>query len=419
MRRTASRAQRKLPTTLVVSTRVHRRDVHLVEAHLAFEHAGVVDERSERCRVARRLRRTRAARRASTLTSACSASAVPPDDVDLVDERLCGLGPLEICEGDGVAARRCEPGGGRADAATAAGDEDDGRSRRHVGILESSRPGRPCDGRPSRSTMPPTWPSLLARRCPRSRRSCSRSRRYATPHDLANLQRFGITSANALGVSMANVQKVARAIGRDHATAEALWTSGVYEARLLAAYVDEPAEVTVAQMDRWCRDFDSWGVCDTLCFVLFDRTPHAWRCIDRWARGRPEFVRRAAFALMASLAVHDKASADACSPSDCRWSKRPRLTSATWSARAPAGRYARRDDETKRCTAPPWPWPIALRTRPMPAAAGWGRTPCASSPGRSWRASCSGGALRRSGNGHLPNDVVFEQRRAGAWIDAV
>ena len=133
----------------------------------------------------------------------------------------------------------------------------------------------------------------------------------ATPKDLANLERFGITSANALGVSIANVQKMARAIGRDHATAEALWASGVYEARLLASYVDEPAEVTVAQMDRWCRDFDSWGVCDTVCFVLFDRTPHAWRCIDRWSRGRPEFVRRAAFALMASLAVHDKVAADA------------------------------------------------------------------------------------------------------------
>jgi 3-methyladenine DNA glycosylase AlkD len=132
----------------------------------------------------------------------------------------------------------------------------------------------------------------------------------ATPKDLANLQRFGITSANRLGVSIANVQAVARGIGRDHATAAALWASAVYEARLLAAYVDDPDAVTVTQMDQWCRDFDSWGVCDTICFVLFDRTPHAWRCVDRWAGARPEFVRRAAFALMASLAVHDKVSSD-------------------------------------------------------------------------------------------------------------
>ena len=133
----------------------------------------------------------------------------------------------------------------------------------------------------------------------------------ATPKDLANLQRFGITSARPLGVSMANIQKVARALERNHALAQALWESGIYEARLLAAYVDDPAHVTVAQMDRWCRDFDSWGVCDTVCFTLFDRTPHAWRCVDRWAPARAEFVRRASFALMASLAVHDKEELDA------------------------------------------------------------------------------------------------------------
>ena len=132
----------------------------------------------------------------------------------------------------------------------------------------------------------------------------------ATPKDLTNLQRFGITASRPLGVSMANIQKVARGVGRNHACAAELWDSGIYEARLLAAYVDEPAKVTAAQMDRWARDFDNWAVCDTLCFALFDRTLHAWRCVDRWASARQEFVRRAAFALMASLAVHDKAAPD-------------------------------------------------------------------------------------------------------------
>lgn len=132
----------------------------------------------------------------------------------------------------------------------------------------------------------------------------------ATPRDLANLQRFGIAASQPLGVSMVNVQKVARQVGRDHRTAAALWATGIYEARLLAAHVDEPARVTPTQMDRWARDFDNWAVCDTLCFALFDRTPHAWGRVDAWASARPEFVRRAAFALMASLAVHDKVSPD-------------------------------------------------------------------------------------------------------------
>ena len=52
-------------------------------------------------------------------------------------------------------------------------------------------------------------------------------------------------------------------------------------------------------MDRWARDFDNWAVCDTLCFHLFDRTPHAWRKVEQWSRRKEEFVKRAAFALLA------------------------------------------------------------------------------------------------------------------------
>ena len=123
--------------------------------------------------------------------------------------------------------------------------------------------------------------------------------------------RYGITAAKALGVPMSSIQQLAREIGRDHALAEALWKTGVYEARLLAAYVDEPERVTAAQMDRWARDFDNWCVCDTLCFALFDRSPYAWGQVGPWCRRDEEFVRRAGFALLACLAAHDRTSSDA------------------------------------------------------------------------------------------------------------
>jgi 3-methyladenine DNA glycosylase AlkD len=80
---------------------------------------------------------------------------------------------------------------------------------------------------------------------------------------------------------------------------------------MLAAFVGEPARVSVAEMDQWCRDFDSWAICDTVCFHLWDRTPHAFRKITQWSRRREEFVKRAAFALLASVALHDKSIEDA------------------------------------------------------------------------------------------------------------
>ena len=124
------------------------------------------------------------------------------------------------------------------------------------------------------------------------------------------MARYGIPSDNASGVSVADIRRLAKQVGRDHQLALALWETGSYEARMLTPFVDEPMRVTPAQMDRWCRDFDSWAICDALCFHLFDKTPHAWKKIAEWSNARAEFVKRASFALLASVALHDKSAPD-------------------------------------------------------------------------------------------------------------
>ena len=135
-------------------------------------------------------------------------------------------------------------------------------------------------------------------------------KRHGSKATREGMTRYGIQSDKAFGVSVSNIQTLAKRLGRSHALAGALWKTGWYEARLLASYVDEPDRVTAAQMDRWCRDFDNWGVCDTVCFVLFDRTPHAWSKVEQWSRRREEFMKRAAFALLWGLTVHDKSAGD-------------------------------------------------------------------------------------------------------------
>ncbi len=129
--------------------------------------------------------------------------------------------------------------------------------------------------------------------------------------NVEGMARYAIRADKVFGVSVGDVRKLAKETGRSHALADSLWRTGWYEARLLAAFVDEPERVTPAQMDRWCRDFDNWAICDTLCFHLFDRTPHAWSKVKAWAAKSREFEKRAAFALLASLALHDKEAKDA------------------------------------------------------------------------------------------------------------
>ena len=137
-------------------------------------------------------------------------------------------------------------------------------------------------------------------------------REHASAETLAQMgPRYGIHSEESLGVPMAAMKQIARDLGRDHALAAELWVTGIYEARIVAALVDEPALVTVEQMDSWCADFDNWALCDTVCFSLFDKAPDAWSRLEPWARDDREFVRRASFALLWSLALHDTSADDA------------------------------------------------------------------------------------------------------------
>jgi 3-methyladenine DNA glycosylase AlkD len=134
--------------------------------------------------------------------------------------------------------------------------------------------------------------------------------RRGSRRNVLGMARYGIRSQKAFGVSMATMTPLVKRLGKDHTLALSLWATGWHEARILAALVDEPSRVTKPQMNGWVRDFDNWAVCDGVCFHLFDRTPFAWDKASRWAASPREFVKRAGFALMASLAAHDRTARD-------------------------------------------------------------------------------------------------------------
>jgi 3-methyladenine DNA glycosylase AlkD len=125
--------------------------------------------------------------------------------------------------------------------------------------------------------------------------------------NIAGQRRFGITpQTEQLGIPIPVLRRLARPLRRRHDLALALWAQPVHEARLLAAFIEDPECVTVRQMEAWARSFDSWDVCDQVCGNVFDRTPHAIARAHRWSARRAEFVKRAGFVLMASLVVHRK-----------------------------------------------------------------------------------------------------------------
>ncbi len=126
----------------------------------------------------------------------------------------------------------------------------------------------------------------------------------------ATMERFGIPSTNAHGINTPTLKALARKIGRNHALALELWQTGAFEARAIAAMIADPAKLTKPGMNRWVRDLDSWGICDACCCYLFRKTPFAWERAVAWSSAKPEFTKRAGFALMAYLAIHDKKATD-------------------------------------------------------------------------------------------------------------
>jgi 3-methyladenine DNA glycosylase AlkD len=134
------------------------------------------------------------------------------------------------------------------------------------------------------------------------------------PEIVEGMSRFGITTPKSFGVSTPVLKQFAREVKKQaddrHLLALELWKTGNYDARAVAFLIDDPKKVTLQQMDSWAADFDNWATVDGTCSYLFCRTPYAYDKVLEWSERDEEFVKRAAFSLIAYLAVHDRKAAD-------------------------------------------------------------------------------------------------------------
>jgi len=132
----------------------------------------------------------------------------------------------------------------------------------------------------------------------------------AKPEQLQGMAKYGIAVEQRLGVSVPDMRKLAKEIGREHKLALGLWKTGIAEARIVAGMVGDPDELTEEQMEDWVKDINSWDVCDQVCMNLFEKNQLAWKKIVDWSEREEEFVKRTAFSLIACLAWHDKKASD-------------------------------------------------------------------------------------------------------------
>ncbi|WKN33545.1 DNA alkylation repair protein [Porifericola rhodea] len=130
------------------------------------------------------------------------------------------------------------------------------------------------------------------------------------PEYLEHMQHFGIQGENMLGIRMPVLRAMAKTYAKDHKVALELWKHDIHEAKLMAILMDEAKKVNEAQMENWAQDFNSWDVCDQACNNLFCKTRYAYDKAFAWSKREEEYVKRAGFVLMATLAIHDKKGED-------------------------------------------------------------------------------------------------------------
>ncbi len=132
----------------------------------------------------------------------------------------------------------------------------------------------------------------------------------AKKDQLEGMARFAIVGEQRLGVSVPDMRKIAKEIGKDHQLALDLWDTGVPEGMIVAGMIAEPGKLTERQMEAWVVDINSWDICDQVCMNLFEKSPLAEEKIYEWSQREEEFVKRTAYALIACLAWHDKKASD-------------------------------------------------------------------------------------------------------------
>ena len=132
----------------------------------------------------------------------------------------------------------------------------------------------------------------------------------AHPENLEGMAKYGIRIQKRIGVSVPDMRRLAKELGRDHKLALDLWRTGIAEARIVAGMVGDPDKLTEEQMEEWVKGIDSWDVCDQVCDNLFEKSQLAWKKIVDWSEREEEFVKRTAFSLIACLAWHDKKASD-------------------------------------------------------------------------------------------------------------
>lgn len=126
----------------------------------------------------------------------------------------------------------------------------------------------------------------------------------------ANVVKMGIPENSSIGVSTADIRKLAKGVKKSNEFAHELWSTGYHEAKLLAVLVFDKEYFSLHEVELLMEAVYSWDLCDHLCKNLIIKLKNYENLIGKWCTSKATYTKRAAFTLMASAVIHEKSISD-------------------------------------------------------------------------------------------------------------
>ena len=119
---------------------------------------------------------------------------------------------------------------------------------------------------------------------------------------ISNWEKLGSGTAGmrSVGIGLTRLRKLAKQIGRNHELAHALWKTDVYEARVIALLIDDPARITREQAEKQVEQLAGGMLAHVFasCDATLAKTSFVVELADQWVRSADPVRRDCGYGLL-------------------------------------------------------------------------------------------------------------------------
>lgn len=119
---------------------------------------------------------------------------------------------------------------------------------------------------------------------------------------MSNWKRLGAGTSGmrSYGIGLSRLRKLAKKVGRDRDLAQSLWETDVYDARVIALLIDDPARITREQAERQVEELAGGLLAHVFssCDATLAKTPFVVELADQWVRSGDPVRRGCGYGLL-------------------------------------------------------------------------------------------------------------------------